>query len=135
MSDGQPNEVKSIGSLLARTAELAEQAGLTGAYEDGAKRCVQQYNASVARLETLAAVPPGFFLPLAENAGYGEVGIACAQLASYVGSGSGAASDGGATYHGPKYLVNHNHNSDLSKEERQELQEIKERLRQLTEKG
>jgi len=128
MSDGQPNEVKSIGNLLARTAELAEQAGLTGAYEDGAKRCVQQYNVSVTRLETLEAIPSGFFLPLAEDAGFGEVGVACAQLASYLGA---SAPESGAVYHGPKYAVNHNHKGGgLSQEERQELLEIRELLRQ-----
>jgi len=132
MSDGQQNEVKSIGNLLARTAEMAEQAGITGAYEDGAKRCIQQFNVAVARLETLAAIPPGFFLPLPEGAGFGEVGIACAQLASYIGA---SAPESGAVYHGPKYAVNHNHNNEFSSEERRELQEMREILRQRSEKS
>ncbi|MCW3094429.1 MAG: hypothetical protein JWL77_47 [Chthonomonadaceae bacterium] len=131
MSDTQQNEIKNIGNLLATTAEIAEQAGITGMYEDGARRCVQQYNASVKRLEELTAIPPGFFSPVPAEAGFGEVGIACAQLAAYLGAKS---PESGAVYHGSKYHVLHNHNEGLSQEEQQELREIREMLRHLSNK-
>jgi len=129
MSDEQQNELMRIGNLLARTAEIAEQAGITGTYEDGARRCVQQFNASVARLETLGAVPAGFFPLLPDTAGFGEAGIPCAQLAAYIGASS---PETGAVYHGPKYNVHHHThqaaNEGLSREEQQELQELREML-------
>jgi hypothetical protein len=127
MSEMQQNEIKSIGNLMARTAEIAEQAGITGIYEDGAKRCVQQFNASVERLEALKAVPAGFFPPLPDEADFGEVGVACAQLAAYIGSTS---PDSDAVYHGSKYTVSHTYNGSLSTEELQELRELRELLRQ-----
>jgi len=126
MNETQQNEIKSIGNLLAQTAEIAEQAGVTGLYEGGAKRCIQQYNASVTRLEALAAITVGFFQPLSEEASYGEVGVACAQLASYLGA---TAPEGDAVYHGAKYSVHHVHNGSLSAEEMQELRDLRELLR------
>ena len=131
MSDVAQNEIKSIGNLLARTAEIAEHAGITGTFEDGARRCVQQYNASVAHLETLAAIPKGFFQPLPDTAGFGETGIACVQLAAYIGADS---AESGAGTHGSNYNIAHTHQSGLSKEEKQELQDIREILRHLTNK-
>jgi hypothetical protein len=131
MSEAQQNEIKNIGNLMARTAEIAEQAGITGIYEGGARRCVQQYNASVARLETLAAIPTTFFSPLPDTAGFGEVGVACAQLAAYIGASS---PETGAVYHGPKYNVHHIGKEGFSKEELQELQELREMLTQRSNK-
>ena len=129
MSDEQQNELMRIGNMLARTAEIAEQAGITGTYEGGARCCVQQYNASVARLEILGVVPTGFFLPLPDTAGFGEAGVASAQLAAYIGVGS---PESGVVYHGPKYNVHHHTHQvadeGLSKEEQQELQELREIL-------
>src|SRR5882724_3472379 len=132
MSDVAQNEIKSIGNLLARTAEIAEHAGITGTFEDGACRCVQQYNASVAHLEALAAVPKGFFQPLPDSAGFGEAGIACAQLAAYIGA---VSAENGAGNHGSNYNIAHTHQAGLSKEEQQELQDIREILRKLTNKN
>lgn len=133
MSDTTQNEIKGIGNLLARTAELAEQATITGIFEDGARRCVQQYNASVAHLEALGAVPPGFFMPLSDTAGFGEAGIACAQLAAYIGAAP-AESRSQASAGGPKYTVLNAPQGGLSSEERQELQDIREILRTLTDR-
>lgn len=126
MTDAQQNEIKNIGNMLAKTAEAAEQAGITGIYEDGARRCVLQYNASVTRLEALEAVTVGFFQLLPEDASFGEVGIACAQLAAFLGA---TAPETGTVYHGAKYKVEHKHG--LSSEERQELREIRELLNHL----
>lgn len=130
MSDAAQNEIKAIGNLLTRTAEIAEQATLTGVFEDGARRCVQQYNASVARLETLEAIPQGFFLPLVDTAGFGEAGIACAQLAAYIGVTSAESNATG----GVRYAVLNAPQGGLSKEEQQELKDIREILRKLTAK-
>lgn len=131
MCDVLQNEIKSIGNLLAKTAEIAEQAGITGAFEDGARRCVQQYNASVAHLEALAAIPKGFFQPLPDTAGFGEAGIACAQLAAYIGA---VSTESEAVYHGPKYNILNAPQGGLSREEQQELQDMREILRKLTNK-
>jgi hypothetical protein len=131
MSDVPQNEIKSIGNLLARTAEIAEQASITGIFEDGARRCVQQYNASVVHLESLSAIPKGFFLPLPDTAGFGEAGVACAQLAAYLGVAS-IESKGGSN--GPKYTVMNAPQGGLSREEQQELKDIREILRTLTSK-
>lgn len=129
MSEVSQNEVKSISKLLTKTAEIAEQASITGVFGDGARRCIQQYNASVARLETLASIPPGFFLPLAETASLGEAGIACAQLAAYLGADSD--SEGGNR--APKFIIGSTQ-SGRSKEEQQELKDIREILQKLTDK-
>ncbi len=114
MSDTEQKEVKAISRLLAKTAELAEQASLTGSFEDGAERCVHQYNVAVAQLEKLGAAPTGFFLPLPADAGYGSIGIACAQLASYIGE---EPIDGGVSYHGPKYNILNNKGSGMAQED------------------
>lgn len=127
MSENQKPEVKAISRLLSKTAELAENASLTGGFEDGTARCVHQFNIAVAQLEVLEAIPKGFFAPLSEDAGYGSIGVACSQLASYIGEEQLA--DGGATYHGPKYNVMHHNDSSISKEDLQELRELKEMLR------
>ncbi len=128
MSDTQhQDEIKNIGNLLAITAEVAEQAGLTGVYEGGARRCALQYNASVQRLETLGAIPTGFFQPLSEEAGFGEVGVACAQLASYLGV---VSPESEAASHGTKYNILHHHHGSLSEEELQELRDLRDMLRQ-----
>lgn len=131
MSDAAQNEIRAIGNLLLKTAEIAEQASITGIFEDGARRGVQQYNASVTRLETLGVVPAGFFLPLPDTAGLGEAGIACAQLAAYIGA---TPIESKANSQGPKYAVLNAPQGGLSPEEKQELQDIREILRQLTSK-
>ena len=126
MSDINLKEVKAIARLLAKTAELAEQASLTGSYEDGTEQCVQQYNISVTRLEQLEAVPQGFFPPLVSGAGYGAIGVACAQLASYIDEESG--NDNKTTYHGPKFNILNQNAPSLSREEMEELKALRELL-------
>lgn len=128
MSDTQTAEIKAISRLLSTTAELAEQATLTGGYEDGKPRCIHQYNVAVAQLEVLGAIPKGFFLPLPEEAGFGSIGVACAQLASYIGKD---VESGGSTYHGPKYNILNQHEAKdkVSHEELQELRELRDMLR------
>ncbi len=125
--EANEKETKSIARLLAKTTELAEQTGLTGCYENGAGRCVWQYNASVSRLEELGAIPKGFFLPLPSDASFGEVGVASAQLGSYIDADAGGQ-ETGVTYKGPKYNIL-NQYGGVSEEERKELAELQALLR------
>jgi len=125
MSDTDQKEVKAISRLLVKTADLAEQASLTGSFEDGMGRCIHQYNVAVIQLERLGAVPTGFFLPLPESAGYGSIGIACAQIASYIGE---EAVDAGVSYHGPKYNIMNNKGGGMATEQLEELKALRELL-------
>ncbi len=126
LNEAQQNEINSMGRMLSKIAELAEQAGLTGCFENGAGRCAVQYNSAVTRLEQIGAIPPSFFATLPTDAGFGEVGVASAQLASYIDASAPQADK--ATYHGPKYNIM-NHNSKMSDEEKQELRELRDLLR------
>jgi len=119
----QDDQIKGVRRMLARIAELAEQASLTGSFEKGAGISLQQYNAAVKLLEQTGAIPAGFFFTLLEGVSFDEIGVASAQLASYLGSGKDSG-EGNVTYHGPKYAVERNNEPQFSREELSELREL-----------
>ncbi len=80
----QAAELRRIRRLLRETARMAKEASLTRTLEKGARTSVVQYNHIVQHLERLQAIPPGFFAPLPEDATFDDVGVAAAQLASYL---------------------------------------------------
>lgn len=87
-------------------------------------RCIHQHNVAVMQLERLEAVPAGFFLPLPESAGYGSIGIACAQIASYIGE---ETVDSGVSYHGPKYNIV-SKGSGMATEQLEDIKALRELL-------
>ncbi len=105
------DQIKNISRMLSRIAEIAEQASLTGSLEKGVGVSLQQYNASVRLLEQLGAIPGGFFSSLVPDSTFDAVGVACAQLASYLGIGDVETADQGLhgsryQHNGPKYQIN-----------------------------
>lgn len=123
----QPNndQIKKIGRMLSRIAEIAVQVSLTGSLEKGVEVSLQQYNASVQLLEQLGAVPAGFFLPLAADTGFDAVGVACAQLASYLGGDSEEGAVAGMGHQiGPKYIIEQHNQAQFTPNELAELREL-----------
>lgn len=129
MNDPSPEnrEIRQIGRLLGRTAELAREVSMTGSLERGARRAAQQFNLAVSRLEELGALPLAFFPRLSEEAGMDEVGVASAQLAAYLGEPDAAASREGAesTLFGTLII---NHPGDLK--ELEALRRLRRSLRE-----
>ena len=80
----QAAEVRRIRRMLLETARMAKEASLTRSLEKGARTSVLQYNHVLQHLEKLGALPAGFFAPLPEDATLDDVGIASAQVASYL---------------------------------------------------
>ncbi|MBC8064032.1 MAG: hypothetical protein H7Y17_04330 [Chlorobia bacterium] len=80
----QKNEIQACVSLLREIAEICEHATLMGSLDGGATRTVLRYNATLARLLQLEVVQDGFFQPLPETAGFGEIGVESRMLASFV---------------------------------------------------
>lgn len=84
MEQPRPNELKALFHLLEHTAKITEDAALTDAFKGGEKRCISQFNNVLKRLRDLSAVPDGLFEELADDASFGQIGIACHQLAAYL---------------------------------------------------
>ena len=70
--------------MLLETARMAKEASLTRSLEKGGRTSVLQYNHVLQHLEKLGALPAGFFALLPEDATLDDVGIASAQVASYL---------------------------------------------------
>jgi len=129
MSDTNPSRTQAeevrIQRLLARIAELAEQASLTGGLEQGATTSVQHYNAALQRLQQLGVVPSDLFAPLAADSSFDAVGVASALLASYLDNDEGGTNGSGASNrHGHNYNVVRNVGSDLSGAELRDLRDL-----------
>jgi hypothetical protein len=77
-------EVRKIRNMLRETVRMAKDASMTGSLEDGRKSSARHYNSAVRHLESLDAIPSGLFPSLAEDASFDEVGVAAAQLGSYL---------------------------------------------------
>ena len=77
-------DIRRLRRLLKEISELAQHASLTGALREGAPSAIRRYNAVLQQLERLGAVTPGFFGPLAETAGYDELGVDSKLLAGYI---------------------------------------------------
>lgn len=93
MEQLRPNELKSLFHLLEHTAKITEDAALTDAFKGGEKRCISQFNNVLKRLRDLSAVPDGLFEELADDASFGQIGIACHQLAAYLNEELDTATD------------------------------------------
>jgi len=77
-------EIKRMIRLLKSTAEIAQDASLTGMLEQGQKTSTRQYNAILERLKETEEIPDVLFPPLEEDASFDEVGVACKQLVAYL---------------------------------------------------
>ena len=84
MEQQRQQELKGLFHMLEHTAKIAEDAALTGTFSGGEERCIVQFNNVLARLEEIDAVPDGLFDELHEDASFGQIGIACHQLAAYL---------------------------------------------------
>ena len=84
MEQPRPNELKALFHMLEHTAKIAEDAGLTGTFAGGEKRCISQFNNVLKRLSDMNAVPDGLFDELHADASFSQIGIACHQLAAYL---------------------------------------------------
>lgn len=62
-------------ALLKELASLAEDVTLTGAFSDGLASARDKINWLMAWAEAQEIAPAGFFRPLTEKAGWGEVGV------------------------------------------------------------
>ena len=93
MEQSRPNELKALFHLLEHTAKITEDAALTDAFTDGEQRCISQFNSVLKRLKHLSAVPDGLFEELADDASFGQIGIACHQLAAYLNEELDTATD------------------------------------------
>jgi len=83
-AENQQQELRSLFHMLEHTAQIAEEATLTETFGDGEPRCITQFNNVLARLRNLSAIPDGLFDELQTDACFGQIGIACHQLAAYL---------------------------------------------------
>src|SRR5579859_3493684 len=124
-SRAQAEEIPRIRRLLSRIAEIAEQASLTGGFEQGVTTSVQHYNAALQRLQQLGVVSSDLFAPLAADSNFDVVGVASALLASYLdGEEEGANGPGASNRPGHRYNVVRNVGSDLSGAELRDLRDL-----------
>lgn len=93
MEQPRPNELKALFHTLEHTAKITEDAALTDAFKGGEQRCISQFNNILKRLRDLSAVPDGLFEELADDASFGQIGIACHQLAAYLNEELDTVSD------------------------------------------
>ncbi len=73
-------ELWSLYHMLGQTAELTEEPAIQG----GESRCITQFNNTLARLQTIDAVPDGLFDELPADASLGDISFACRQLAAFL---------------------------------------------------
>ena len=102
-------ELNGLFHMLDHTAKIAEDALLTGTFNGGETRCITQFNNTLARLKALNAVPDGLFDELHAKASFGEIGIACHQLAAYLNEGLDATTDSKgwlASFFGQRFMEN-----------------------------
>ncbi len=102
-------ELSGLFHMLDHTAKLAEDASLTGAFSGGETRCITQFNNALARLRALNAIPDGLFDELHAEASFGQIGIACHQLAAYLNEALDATTDSKgwfASFFGERFMEN-----------------------------
>lgn len=105
----QQQELRGLFHMLDHTAKIAEDASLTGAFSGGETRCITQFNNTLARLKELNAVPDGLFDELHAEASFGQIGIACHQLAAYLNDGLDSTTDAKgwfASFFGERFMEN-----------------------------
>ena len=102
-------ELKALFHMLDHTAKIAEDAALTDTFKGGETRCITQFNNTLARLTALNAIPDGLFDELHADASFGQIGIACHQLAAYLNEGLGTNTDSKgwfASFFGERFMEN-----------------------------
>ena len=102
-------ELKALFHMLDHTAKIAEDAALTDTFSGGETRCITQFNNTLARLTALNAVPDGLFDELHAEASFGQIGIACHQLAAYLNEGADTTEDSKgwlASFFGERFMEN-----------------------------
>ncbi len=80
-------EIRRIVRVLEATSKLLEKSALFDNFLEGEKRCIQQFNNALSRLNDLGALPEGLFDPLEEGATFGDIGYSYHQLATYLKEG------------------------------------------------
>ena len=109
MEQERQQELRGLFHMLDHTAKIAEDASLTGAFSGGETRCITQFNNTLARLRELNAVPDGLFDELHAEASFGQIGIACHQLAAYLNEGLDTTADAKgwfASFFGERFMEN-----------------------------
>jgi len=109
MEQERQQELRGLFHMLDHTAKIAEDASLTGAFSGGETRCITQFNNTLARLRELNAVPDGLFDELHVEASFGQIGIACHQLAAYLNEGLDTTADSKgwfASFFGERFMEN-----------------------------
>ena len=102
-------ELRALFHMLDHTAKIAEDAALTDTFSGGETRCITQFNNTLARLTALNAVPDGLFDELHPEASFGQIGIACHQLAAYLNEGLDTTEDSKgwfASFFGERFMEN-----------------------------
>ena len=102
-------ELRALFHMLDHTAKIAEDAALTSTFSGGETRCITQFNNTLARLTALNAVPDGLFDELNAEASFGQIGIACHQLAAYLNEGLDTTEDSKgwfASFFGERFMEN-----------------------------
>ena len=102
-------ELRALFHMLDHTAKIAEDAALTDTFSGGETRCITQFNNVLARLRNINAVPDGLFDELHAEASFGQIGIACHQLAAYLNEGVDSTTDSKgwfASFFGERFMEN-----------------------------
>ena len=102
-------ELRALFHMLDHTAKIAEDAALTDTFSGGETRCITQFNNVLARLTDINAVPDGLFDELDAEASFGQIGIACHQLAAYLNEGLDSTTDSKgwfASFFGERFMEN-----------------------------
>ncbi|HWC77514.1 MAG TPA: hypothetical protein VG778_08625 [Blastocatellia bacterium] len=76
-------EIAKLVNVLRRTSRMALQSEWTGAGDDAAAFCVEQYNRVLARLKEIDPDVAPVFAPLAPGSSLTVAAMACRQLAAY----------------------------------------------------
>jgi hypothetical protein len=103
--EGVPiTEIRGIIRMLKVTAGRAEDLVMTGGPIHGSAAGVRQYNAVLKRISNSTFADPELFIPLEEDASFADLGIACEQLAAYLGGITEAAEPGKAKKAAPQIM-------------------------------
>jgi hypothetical protein len=76
-------EIAKLVNVLRRAARMAMQSEWTGASQDAATFCVDQYNRVLSRLKEIDPGVAPIFDPLPAGSSLTVAGMACRQLAAY----------------------------------------------------
>ncbi len=86
-ANGTTLELQRIVRMLDKTAEMAQDAELTGNMGDRSAAATRTFNATLKHLADTGEVSVAIFAPLPEDASMTDVGLSSAQLAEYLRAG------------------------------------------------